>query len=181
MIQFSYTKWLLYQLLALLDAALRSPVTPEQYADINFWGGVVLGAVLVVLATWIILTQKGWQTTLLDYCFGDNVVSKALFRRLCMQALEDAVFVFTVRQVVVLTSSFVLPPAVSVVTTAWGWIDWARFKMDGALAAALYILTSLIWYGQNCGIMQRPLHPVALAAVTNATRCVGLARCFYIR
>lgn len=168
--RFALTSWTLEQLALLIYGLIVSPITPEQQADINFWGGQLFGSGVIIIVTWIVLTQRHWQTWVLENVFV-LPLQKAVFRHFFMQSLEDAVFLFTMRQVVVLTSWMVVPPAVRTDMTAFdGWVATLRFLVDARLATLTYIVTSLVWYGANVGLYQRPVEPAGYRMVTAALR-----------
>ena len=91
------------------------------------------------------LADRSWQKFLLDRVFVRSETQKAIFRLLCMRALEDALFLFTMRQVVVLMSWAVIPPAFSAEVGHLGWLAYLRHAIDGKAAILLYFTTSLIW------------------------------------
>jgi hypothetical protein len=90
-----------------------------------------------------------------------------------MPSLESAVFLFTMRQVVVFTSWLVVPPAVRASdTSGWEWGDAFRYAVDGKLASVVYVLTSLVSYGVTVGLFQRPLDPMGHTVVTAAVKAM---------
>lgn len=95
-----------------------------------------------------------------------------------MRSLEDALFLFTMRQVVVLTSWLVVPPAFTAEVGGLDWPAFLRHWLDAKAAVLLYTTTSLGWYGLSIGLYQRPLDRVGFVVVTAAAKAalyVGVA------
>ncbi|RYY31834.1 hypothetical protein EON62_06140, partial [archaeon] len=168
--RFHLAGWSLPQFGLLVEGLTADPVTENQRRDVNFWGGQLLGSLLVVLLTWLTLHTSKWQTFVLNNLLVTRM-QRLVMKHLFMQALEDAVFLFTMRQVVVFTAWCVVPPAVaSVDTSKWlGHEPW-RHWVDARLATLLYITTSLVWYGAKVGLFERPLDPLGRGVVTAALK-----------
>jgi len=168
--RFTFTTWFLKQFVTAAYGFAVSPVTEQQNQDINFWGAQIFGSVVVIMATWIVLTSSGWKAWILANVF-ESPIQKAVFKHFCMQALEDAVFLFTMRQVVVLTSWVVVPPAVQTDASSFaGSGAWLRHFVDARLATLLYIVTSLCWFGASVNLFTLPIDPMGRAVVSAALR-----------
>ena len=168
--RFQLASWLAPQLhIAILGGAI-SPVSDQQLHDINWWLGQVLGTTAVAFVTYAALSSRDWQSSVFDASFA-TPAGKAVARYFFQAALEDAVFLFTIRQVVVLMSWMTVTQAPLVSTavnsSAAGIV---RTHVDGWLCLILYVTCSLLWFGLTIGLFQRPLEPLGRASVSVATR-----------
>lgn len=171
--RWSLAAWVADQVALCLTGAAVAPITASQSEDINFWGGAFIGSAAVIIFTWIVVTNKAWQDVLLKH-MDATPFQKTMFKHFFMQSLENAVFLFTMRQVVVFSAWLVVPPAVRAAdTSGWDLGEAARYWVDGKLASVVYIVTSLTWYGVNVNLYQRPIEPMGYKVVTYALKaCV---------
>jgi hypothetical protein len=165
--------WFLYQVQVIFQSVFTFPFTPDQRSQ-NLGLHLVITLSAMTMFTWWILNTRGWQTLLLDSFFISEW-QKTLFKIALMRTLEDAFFLFTMRQAVVLWSAIFMPSAIVLKHSNLDWGQYLLVSIDSKVAFLLYFATSLLWYGLQIKLYDLPLNPIWKYV---CTQCVSL-RVYY--